>query len=283
MSISTTIGRTFLKGSASGPSETGACGVCGVRSSKSSGFSLVELMVVVVVIGIMAALLLPALAKTKEQARGTACRSNMKQLALAFLMYSEDNNDTLPWPGGVPGRAVKSPAQYSADWCVSDDFSANLNLQSAWFKPGFGISPESGSIYPYVTSQPRVDYDPVARDAHPVYRCPSTGKMGEALRVNYSANGWMDPGRPFGNSVVPSAGLMTTAVTDSSRKILLINEDPKGMVTSAFQPGSFSRDAIYHLGRVNLAFMDGHLESASAKGFSLMRGKDVGIYFNAGK
>src|SRR5262245_23202311 len=88
-----------------------------------SGFTLLELLVVIVVIAIMAALLLPALTKTKEQARGTACRSNMKQLALAFLMYSEDNNETLPWPGGAAGRSVKSPTEYAADWCASDDFS----------------------------------------------------------------------------------------------------------------------------------------------------------------
>ena len=119
MSISTKIGRNIDRGYSPGP-----------RFFKLAGFSLIELMVVVAVIGIMAALLLPALAKTKEQARGTACRSNMKQLALAFLMYSEDNNETFPWPGGVPGRAVKSPTQYAADWCASDDFAANLNLQS---------------------------------------------------------------------------------------------------------------------------------------------------------
>src|SRR6266567_771264 len=96
------------------------------RNSRPGGeggvaaFTLIELLVVIAVIAIMAALLLPALAKTKEQARGTACRSNMKQLALAFLMYSEDNSDTFPWPGGAPGRAVKSPEEYSADWCAGD-------------------------------------------------------------------------------------------------------------------------------------------------------------------
>src|SRR5688572_7499068 len=87
-----------------------------------SAFTLIELLVVIAVVGIMAALLLPALSKTREQARSTGCRNNMKQLALAFLMYSEDNEDTFPWPGEHPGRAVNSPVSYAADWCVSPDF-----------------------------------------------------------------------------------------------------------------------------------------------------------------
>ena len=100
----------------------------GRKSSKRNlravcAFTLIELLVVMGVIAIMAAILLPALAKAKEQARGSACRSNMKQLALAFLMYSEDNSDTLPWPGGALGRAVKSPEDFAADWCASGDFT----------------------------------------------------------------------------------------------------------------------------------------------------------------
>jgi len=260
----------------------------GRKSSKRNlravcAFTLIELLVVMGVIAIMAAILLPALAKAKEQARGTACRSNMKQLALAFLMYSEDNSDTFPWPGGAPGRAVKSPDDFAADWCASGDFTINLNLQSEWFLPGFGLNAECGSIYPYVTSQPRQEYDGNAKEVYPVYRCPSTGKLGEALRVNYSANGWMDPGRPFANGVVAPNGLLTSAVTDPSRKVLLLNEDPKNMVTPAFPPTTANRDVVLHLGRANLAFMDGHMESVSAKTFSVMRSKDVSIYFNAGK
>jgi prepilin-type processing-associated H-X9-DG protein len=239
-------------------------------------------MVVIAVIGIMAALLLPALRNAKEQARRTLCRSNMKQLALAHLMYSEDNLHTFAWPGGVPGRAVRNPKEYSPDWCAGEDFSSKLRLQSEWFKPGFGLSPESGSIFPYVTTQYRKPYDPTLKDDYPVYRCPSAGKMGEAMRVNYSANAWMDPGRPFGRSVVSPMGLKTSAVTDPSRKILLVNEAPKNMTTPAFSPGALNRDATVHLGRVNLAFMDGHVESVTVRAFAMMRGKDLRIYFNAG-
>jgi prepilin-type N-terminal cleavage/methylation domain-containing protein/prepilin-type processing-associated H-X9-DG protein len=253
------------------------------KGGRVSAFTLIELLVVIVVVAIMAALLLPALAKTREQARGTGCRSNMKQLALAFLMYSEDNEDTFPWPGGS-ARAVNSPGAYAPDWCVTPSFAGMQFSPASAGLPGFGHNAECGSIYPYVTSQPRRDYDPTYKETTPVYTCPSSGVMGQALRVNYSANGWMDPGRPFGTKVVPPKGLTTTAVTDPSRKVLLVNEDPSGMDSPAFFPGALQHDVTYHLDRANIAFMDGHMESIARREFLRMRSPSyVSVYFNAGK
>jgi prepilin-type N-terminal cleavage/methylation domain-containing protein len=62
----------------------------------ASGFTLIELLVVITIIGILAALLLPALSRSKQQAQGTFCVGNGRQLMLAIQMYAGDSGDWLP-------------------------------------------------------------------------------------------------------------------------------------------------------------------------------------------
>lgn len=70
------------------------------RHAGRCGFTLIELLVVIAIIAILAALLLPALAGARERAQRAGCKSNMRQLALAAIMYADDNGDRYPTAAG---------------------------------------------------------------------------------------------------------------------------------------------------------------------------------------
>lgn len=70
---------------------------CPVTRPNGRGFTLIELLVVIGIIAILAALLLPVLARSKLKATEATCLNNQKQLGLAWRMYADDNGDTLPF------------------------------------------------------------------------------------------------------------------------------------------------------------------------------------------
>lgn len=77
-------------------------------ATNRSGFTLIELMVVITIISILAALLLPALARARERARRVVCANNLKQLGLTFIMFAGENKDGL-FPAGHPNHYYGEP------------------------------------------------------------------------------------------------------------------------------------------------------------------------------
>src|SRR5579872_4728408 len=112
-------------------------------------FTLIELLVVIAIIAILAAMLLPALSRSKQQAQGVQCLSNTKQLVMGWLMYVDDNNSWLPpnWNGGA--------ADANPTWCGGWENFSSGNQDNTNYNQLISTYPSLGgsqsSLGPYLS------------------------------------------------------------------------------------------------------------------------------------
>jgi prepilin-type N-terminal cleavage/methylation domain-containing protein/prepilin-type processing-associated H-X9-DG protein len=234
------------------------------------GFTLIELLVVIAIIAILAAMLLPTLAKSKEQSQGIKCVSNLRQLTLAWAMYSGDNRENFVVNGNngdsPGGTAARPNPGVNPQWCP-DDMSSGAAV------PGEQISLpwlEAGLIYPYVGNPG-------------VYRCPAdhstyksgtvypTGGGGTDRDRSMSMNAWINPS-PNARSAYQSGTGYRVYVKTSDLSVpgpsglwLLIDENPYSINDAYFldipsDSGWVDCPASYHNGACGLSFCDGHAQ-----------------------
>jgi len=85
-------------------------------SGKVAAFTLIELLVVIAIIAVLAAMLLPALARAKQKGQGVACMNNHSQLTLAWRMYADDSRDLLVYASGDTALDATHPNAGSNPW-----------------------------------------------------------------------------------------------------------------------------------------------------------------------
>jgi len=200
---------------------------------RTGGFTLIELLVVIAIIAILMAILMPALQRAREQGQRAACMSNLKQLALAWIMYADENDD----------RVVSSEAGISFLSWVGVTWAGNWTQGGQLPEADQIKGIHDGGLWSYVR-----ELD--------LYKCP-TGYRGELLTYGMmiSSNGRTVDGSPqFKKRIL---------VPQPSERQLLIDEglsSPDAYAVRYLRPEWWDQPTTRHGDGTTFSFMDGHAD-----------------------
>jgi len=220
-------------------------------------FTLIELLVVIAVIAILAALLLPALARAKTRALNIACLNDLKQLGICWHSYAMDNHDVL-----VPNNSVNSISSggssgaiaVGASWCLADPTVTNV---------------QNGMLFDYNRSL-AIYHCPADRST---FADPSGSTPGQLRARSYnlseSVNGYPEF-NSFIQNYIPYFKKLTDINTPNPHTCLVfIDENESTLVDSQFGMPTENYDgtttwwdmpADRHSQGGNLCFADGHVD-----------------------